>query len=78
MIEIEKFLIQLSKILEVKKIKNKDKFEKLKEWDSLAMLSVIALVNEMYKITISASDFKKFKKVGNLLSFIEKKKKKKK
>jgi len=76
MIEIEKFLIQLSKILEVKKIKNKDKFEKLKEWDSLAMLSVIALVNEMYKITISASDFKKFKKVGNLVSFIEKKKKK--
>ena len=76
MMQVEKFLIQLSKILEVKKIKNQDKFEKLKEWDSLAMLSVIALVNEMYKITISASDFKKFKKVINLLSFIEKKKKK--
>tara|TARA_X000000368_G_C22864872_1_gene638227 strand:- start:595 stop:825 length:231 start_codon:yes stop_codon:yes gene_type:complete len=76
MIETEKFLNRLSKILEVKKIKDQDKFEKLKEWDSLAMLSVIALVNEMYKITISAGDFKKFKKVGNLLSFIKKKKKK--
>ena len=74
--ETEKFLARLSKILEVRKVKEKDKFNSFSEWDSLTALSVIALVNEMFKITISGEDINKFKNVGKLISFIKKEKKK--
>ena len=76
--EREKFLTSLSKILEVKKVKETDKFDSFKEWDSLTVLSVIALVHEMFKISISAEDFNKFKNVGKLITFIDKNKKGKK
>lgn len=74
--EKEKFLKSISKILEVKKIKEQDNFVKFEQWDSLTALSVIALVNEMFKITISAEGLNKLKKVGKLISFIQTKRKK--
>ena len=74
--EKEKFLKSISEILEVKKIKEQDNFVKFEQWDSLTALSVIALVNEMFKITISAEGLNKLKKVGKLISFIQTKRKK--
>ena len=73
--EKEKFLKSISEILEVKKIKEQDNFVKFEQWDSLTALSVIALVNEMFKITISAEGLNKLKKVGKLISFIQTKRK---
>ena len=61
--EKEKFLKNISKILEVKKINEKDNLAKFEQWDSLTTLSVIALINEMFKITISSEDLNKLKKL---------------
>ena len=47
-------------------------FRDLEEWDSLAYLSVIAMVDEEYDIVIEGNDFKKLITIGDLISEIEK------
>ena len=47
-------------------------FRDREEWDSLAYLSVIAMVDEEYDIVIEGNDFKKLITIGDLISEIEK------
>lgn len=47
-------------------------FRDLEEWDSLAYLSVIAMIDEEYDIVIEGNDFKKLITIGDLISEIEK------
>ena len=39
-------------------------------WDSMSMLSVIALVNEHFGKRISGVQIKSFKKIGDILDFM--------
>lgn len=50
-------------------------FRDLEEWDSLAYLSVIAMIDEEYDIVIDGNDFKKLITLGDLISEIEKRSK---
>ena len=72
----EKFLKKIAEILEVKQISKNDNLKKFENWDSLSALSVIALVNEMYKLSISVEKLEKFKTVAKLCDFVENKEKK--
>ena len=47
-------------------------FRDLEEWDSLAYLSVIAMIDEEYDIVIEGNDFKKLITIGDLISEIQK------
>lgn len=47
-------------------------FRDLEEWDSLAYLSVIAMIDEEYDIVIEGNDFKKLITIGDLTSEIQK------
>ena len=40
-------------------------------WDSMAMLTVIALVKEHFDKSLSAAQIKAFKTVGDILDFME-------
>ena len=73
---LEKFLKKIAEILEVKKISKNDNLNKFENWDSLSALSVIALVNEMYKLSISVEKLEKFKTLSKLCDFVENKGKK--
>lgn len=47
-------------------------FRDLEEWDSLAYLSVIAMIDEEYDIVIEGNDFKRLTTIGDLISEIQK------
>jgi acyl carrier protein len=58
---------QLADLLEVDNIQENDSLEKFDSWDSLTMLSIIALASEKYGRVLSNSDLRNAKTVGGLL-----------
>jgi acyl carrier protein len=51
-----------------------DEFRSLDEWDSLAVLSVLAMINEEYDVTIPRNDFDKLRTIHDLYAYIIQKK----
>ena len=46
-------------------------FRSLEEWDSLAYLSVIAMLDEEYDLQIENAAFKQLKTLGDIISYVE-------
>lgn len=69
----DKLIEQLKEILEVedREINLEDKFREYEEWDSLAYLSVIAMIDEEFDVVIETVDFKKLLTVDDMLQAIE-------
>jgi acyl carrier protein len=57
---MEDLISQLEEILEVEHIDISKKFVDFEEWDSLTSLSVIAMLDSNYKITISRQELLDF------------------
>lgn len=47
------------------------KFRELEEWNSLAGLSVIAMIDEEYDVIIEGNEFKSLETIGELISAIQ-------
>lgn len=47
------------------------KLRELDEWDSLAYLSTIAMIDDEYDVVISANDFKELETLGDIAKAIE-------
>ena len=47
------------------------KFRELDEWDSLAYLSTIAMIDDEYDVVINANDFKTLETLGDIAKAIE-------
>lgn len=64
-----KFLDLFKEVLEIedKEISLNDEFREYDEWDSLAYLSVIAMLDDEFEIVIETEDFKKIRTVGDLI-----------
>ena len=45
-------------------------FRELEEWDSLAYLSVIAMMDEEFEIQIENVEFKQLKTLGDIMNFL--------
>lgn len=45
-------------------------FRELKEWNSLAYLSVIAMLDEEYDIQIESAEFRQLKTIGDIINYI--------
>lgn len=65
---VEKFAEALEK--EVPEIDGNDKFREYEEWDSLAVLSVIAMIKQNYGITIPRKEFDSLLTVDDLYNYI--------
>jgi len=50
-----------------------DNFQELEDWDSLSMLSVIALLDEEYNFIIETEDLKKLNTIQELVNAIDSK-----
>lgn len=70
MSEMNEFFAQLAEILEVDAVSPDDILDNFEAWDSLGVLSVIAMLGERYGITVFASDLAKVKTIGELQSFV--------
>ena len=71
---MEKFIEQFQEILEIEdqEVKLEAKFRDYEEWDSLAVLSVLAMINEEYDIIIPRKEFDKMVTVEDIVQFIKK------
>jgi acyl carrier protein len=69
----KEFLEKLKDALEVenRELNFTDKFREYPEWDSLAFLSVIAMIDEEYDVIIEGKDFKKLETVGDIFNAIK-------
>lgn len=47
-----------------------DKFREYEEWDSLAVLSIIALIKQNYVITIPRKDFDELQTIADLYNYV--------
>ncbi len=47
-----------------------DKFREYEEWDSLAVLSIIALIKQNYDITIPRKEFDELQTIEELYNYI--------
>ena len=66
----EEFLTQLDELLELPAgtLKGDEKLEELENWNSLAMVSFMTLVDEHFKIKLSPRQFVNCATVSDLLS----------
>jgi len=71
---MEKFLDEMAEILEVENVQPQDNFTEFEAWDSLAQLSVIALADSNYGVTISALELKELKDIASIKQLIDSKK----
>ena len=69
----EKFTQQLKEILEMEdqEINLNDKFRDYDNWDSLANLSVIAMLDDEFGVYIETNDFKKLTTVAELMEEVK-------
>ena len=70
---IDNFIALLANALEKKPstIAMNDEFRNYKEWDSLAVLAVIAMIKQNFNITIPRKDFDELKTVSDLFEYIQ-------
>ncbi len=68
---------QFKEVLEIedREIALDDVFRDYDEWDSLVQLSLIAMLDEEFKVEIEEDDFNKLITVGELLHEVEKRSK---
>ena len=71
----KEFFEQMEDILEVNPgtIKLSDNFRDYDNWDSMANLSVISMLDDSFGVYIEAQDFKELTTIGDLLEEIKKK-----
>ncbi|GAB1346366.1 acyl carrier protein [Cloacibacterium normanense] len=68
----QKFIDLFKETLEIedRTISLSDNFRAFDEWDSLALLSVIAMIDEEYDIIIESNIFQKLQTVGDIYNYI--------
>ncbi|MEG2070284.1 MAG: acyl carrier protein [Bacteroidales bacterium] len=67
---MEQLVEQLKELLEVDALDMKAKFVEMEEWDSLASLSIIALLDSDYGMTMNHADIVNFSNIGDFCQFV--------
>jgi acyl carrier protein len=71
---MNEFLTKLAETIEVPEIKEADQLKAFPQWDSLAVLSVIAMLDASYGINLRAADLNAVNSAGELFQLVESKK----
>jgi acyl carrier protein len=71
---MNEFLKKIASILEVDDVKETDEFKAFPQWDSLSVLSVIAMLDASYGVNLRAADFGPVKNVGDLWNLVQSRK----
>lgn len=70
-----KFYEQLAKILDTEEVKPQDVLKDFEAWDSLAILSVLAMADSTYGASIKAEEIRSVTTAADLANLVEAKKK---
>ncbi len=68
---MDEFLKQVALILEVDEVKETDELKGFPQWDSLSVLSVIAMLDANYGVNLRAADFGPIKTAGDLWKLVQ-------
>jgi acyl carrier protein len=68
---MEDFLNKIAGILEVPAVSASDDLKSYAQWDSLAALSVIAMLDASYGLNLSAAEIQKTANVGELWDLVQ-------
>ena len=68
---MQAFYEKLAEILEVDEVKTEDKLREFENWDSLTILSVIAMLDASFGINMTAKNLQKIETVGELATLID-------
>ncbi len=68
---MNEFLSKIAAILEVEHVNETDELKSFPQWDSLSVLSVIAMLDANYGVNLHASDFKSVQNVGDLWRLVQ-------
>lgn len=71
---MNEFLKKIALILEVAEVKETDELKAFPQWDSLSVLSVIAMLDANYSVNLHAADFKQVATVGDLWNLVQSRK----
>ena len=71
---MENYLELITELLEEENVNLTDELSSFEAWDSLTILSIIATVDETYKVTISANEINEAKTIEGLKQLIDSKK----
>jgi acyl carrier protein len=71
---MENFLEQMAELFEVDQVKFQDEIVSFDAWDSLTGLSIIALADDEYGVTITGDDILEAKTIAGLHELFNKKK----
>ena len=71
---MNEFLKQVAGILEVDEVKETDELKAFPQWDSLSVLSVIAMLDASYGVNLRAADFGTIKTAGELWALVQSRK----
>jgi acyl carrier protein len=69
------FYQQLAAILDIEDVKPENVLKEFEQWDSLAILSVLALADSKYGVTIRADEIRQVVTATDLAALIEAKRK---
>jgi acyl carrier protein len=68
---MNEFLSKIAGILEVEEVKETDELKSFSQWDSLSVLSVIAMLDSAYGVNLRAADFVPVKSAGDLWEVVQ-------
>lgn len=71
---MDNFKNNLAEILETDSVEMDQELASFESWDSLAILSIIALTDDSFGVTLNAEEINNAKTIGGLIGLIESKK----
>ena len=72
---MNEFCQKIADVLEIDEVKETDALTDFPEWDSLSVLSVIAMLDAKYGVNITATDLKDVQTIGDLWKLVQSRKK---
>jgi acyl carrier protein len=63
--------LKLAQILEVERVESTDVLSEFEYWDSLTVLSILAMLDSEYGINLAAAQIRQMKTAGDLASALE-------
>ena len=68
---MNEFLSKIASILEVENVSESDELKAFPQWDSLSVLSVIAMLDASYGVNLRAADFGPVKSISDLWKLVQ-------
>jgi len=72
---MNEFCQKIAEVLEIDEVHEADALADFPEWDSLSVLSVIAMLDAKYGVNITATDLKDVRTIGDLWNLVQSRKK---